>query len=254
MIFDTLLVLVFGAIVGSFLNVVICRYNTGRSLARGRSGCMSCGHQLGWSELVPIASFFILRGHCRHCASRLSWQYPLVELSTALLFYLVWQAGWAWGLTLLGWLIAGLLLVIAVYDLRHKIIPELLVWIFAAAALWWRWQALGAASLRPSLLAGISFFLVFWFIWRLSAGKWMGLGDGKLVLGMGFLLGPVSGLAALILAFWSGAAVGLSLLAVQRLWGSKHSFTIKSEIPFAPFLIFGCFLSWLYGFNIISWF
>ncbi|MBI3273714.1 MAG: prepilin peptidase, partial [Candidatus Colwellbacteria bacterium] len=131
-----------GLIVGSFLNVVIMRHSTGSSVLKGRSRCFACGHVLEWHELIPLASFFIQKGHCRACSTRISWQYPIVELLTGMLFFLVWlkatESGimnyesWFinYGLLVTGYWLSffSLLIVIAVYDFRTKIIPDRFVY------------------------------------------------------------------------------------------------------------------------------
>ncbi|MFA5291257.1 MAG: prepilin peptidase, partial [Candidatus Paceibacterota bacterium] len=125
----------FGLVIGSFLNVVILRYQTGRGLS-GRSGCFSCGKKLNWYELIPILSFFFQRGRCRGCQSKISWQYPIVELLTGLLFALIyWHLAGAWPEVIFYCLIASLLIVITAYDLKHQIIPDQFVFAFILLSL-----------------------------------------------------------------------------------------------------------------------
>lgn len=231
---------ILGTVVGSFLNVIICRFHTGVSIG-GRSRCLSCGITLSPRDLIPLASFIFSRARCRSCKSGISWQYPLVELAAGVLTALV-----AWkflplgfssppadaGRALLYLAILYLLILISAYDLRHKIIPNLFVYSFVALALAHRLATAG--FLWIDILAGPLFFLGFAAIWYFSGGRWMGLGDAKLAAGIGFFLGLHAGLDALILAFWIGGAVSLVLLFLGR-----TSFTLKSEIPFAPFLILG---------------
>ena len=85
------LIFVFGTIIGSFLNVVILRYGTGKSFAKGSSQCFSCGKKLSWYELVPILSFLFQKGKCKGCGSKISWQYPLIETITGVLFLLIFN-------------------------------------------------------------------------------------------------------------------------------------------------------------------
>lgn len=228
----------FGLLVGSFLNVVVLRLNTGRSIARGRSKCFSCGKTLGWRELIPLLSFLVQRGKCKACDARISWQYPAVELVTGVLFALVaWRFDYSYigPLVIFPLVIVSLLLVITVYDLRHKIIPDTLVYPFIVLALLHQHVFLGGLHLSSAdFLAGPVLFSFFALLWLVSGGKWMGFGDAKLVLGLGWLLGAQVSINAMLLAFWSGAIVGLALLYLKR-----QSLTMKSEIPFAPFLIFG---------------
>ncbi len=219
-----------GVILGSFLNALLFRYNTGRSVARGRSQCMHCGHTLFATDLVPLLSYLYLRGKCRYCLSRLSVQYPLVEAAAGVLSVLVFvrtpeALPFALGMVL--WLT---LLFIFVYDLRHKIIPWEASALVSAAALlvifltgpsWW---ALAAGPVLAAPLFGFSL---------VSGGRWMGWGDGILELGLGWMLGLTLGLTAFVLAFWSGALVGVLLMLISK------RVTMKSEVPFAPFLIFG---------------
>lgn len=240
---------ILGAIVGSFLNVVIYRYHTGRTVVGGRSECMSCAKTLHWFELVPIFSFLLQGGRCRGCFSRISWQYPLVEILTGALFALL---AWRFGLSpllLLYFFIASLLVIIAVYDLRHKIIPTAPVWLFVAASL--LAQLITAPLLLTAVLTGIGLAAFFAALWFFSRGRWMGFGDTKLALGMGILLGFPAGVSAIVVSFWLGAGVGLMLVFISGLSRRGKSVTIKSEIPFAPFMIIGLLLTWLFGLNVL---
>ena len=127
MVFLPIIIFGLGLIIGSFLNVVILRLNTGRSIAKGRSACPRCSNTLSWYELIPVFSFLGLRGKCRSCKAPISFQYPLVELLSAIIFVLLYSKiflveGFSF-LTLLSFVfactVASLLLVIFVYDIRH---------------------------------------------------------------------------------------------------------------------------------------
>ncbi len=238
-----LLAFVFGTIIGSFLNVIIYRFHTGVSVG-GRSRCLSCGMKLSSRDLIPLASFIFSRARCRSCKSHLSWQYPFIELAAGVLTALVaWKflplgLSSSWGeivRALFYLVILYLFILISAYDLRHKIIPNLFVYLFVVLAFTVRFMTTGSLSL--DFLAGLFFFLGFAAVWYFSGGRWMGLGDAKLAAGIGFLLGLRAGLDALVLAFMIGGAVSLILLFL-----GKTSFTLKSEVPFAPFLILGALI------------
>jgi len=160
--------------------------------------------------------------------------------------------------------IASLLIVIFVYDVRHMIIPDEMVVFLTAASLvlvWYRQGSLDA--LFVAMLSGLGMAAFFGAFWLVSRGRWMGLGDAKLAFPLGVLLGPIASISAVVLSFWIGAAVSLLLLALQKLFRAGMSRThgwvrgktrlpfshvplrMKSEIPFAPFLILG-FLSAYY--------
>jgi leader peptidase (prepilin peptidase)/N-methyltransferase len=263
----------FGAIIGSFLNVVIFRLNTGRK-PTGRSACLSCGKTLGVLELVPIVSYLALAGRCKKCGSHISIQYPIVEALTGLVFLLLFftfkdallaQSGIGHLAFVVSLILASLLIAIGVYDLRHKIIPDILVFLFigfGACVAIARFILISQAGIFQylDLAAGPLFFFFFYVLWRYSNGTWMGLGDGKLALGIGLCLGFTGGLSALILAFWSGAVVGLALIGIERvlprisLKKGRNAITMRSEIPFAPFLILGMALVFLFHIHVLSFF
>jgi len=244
---------VFGLIIGSFLNVVIIRFKTERSF-NGRSSCMTCSKKLAWYELIPLVSFFGLKGRCRTCKTKISIQYPIVELISGLFFTLIFlkfqdifyintigfSISYAYYTTMF-----SILLVIAVYDFKHKIIPEILslvVGIFAFFGLFFFQDYLFIPHIPKILefLSGIFLALPFAFFWLVSKGTWMGLGDAKLALGLGWLLGFTHLLSGTVVAFWLGAIVGLILIIFSKKYG------IKSEIPFAPFLVLGMFIAFLF--------
>jgi prepilin signal peptidase PulO-like enzyme (type II secretory pathway) len=255
-------IFILGTIIGSFLNVVIYRFNTGKSITRGRSICMSCNRTLMWYELIPVLSFLISSGKCRRCRSIISHQYPLVEIISGLMFVLVsyhflpilsYSQGMFITLLVASMSAFSLLLVITVYDIRHKIIPDPLVYAFIVVSFVFMFinQTPGGSLFTlPSvthILAGPALAIPFALLWLLSRGKAMGLGDAKLILGIGFMLGMTAGLAALILAFWTGSVVG-----ILALFMGHRKFNVKSEIPFAPFLALGAVIAFLFNLTIFS--
>ncbi len=222
----TVILFVLGTIIGSFLNVVGLRLNSGLSLG-GRSHCSSCRNKLNFWELIPVFSFFLVKGRCRKCRARISWQYPLVELWTGLVFVTV-------PLSLLP--VFGIYILITIYDARHKVIPDSLVYPAIILSLIGALTHLGTYTLID-FLAGPILFLFFISIWFVSRGRAIGFADAKLVLSIGLLLGGALGFSAIIWGFWAGALCGLLLLI------SRKNITMKSELPFAPFLIFGAWVS-----------
>ena len=260
----------FGLVIGSFLNVLILRW--GAKSLLGRSSCMSCGTVIPWYDLVPVFSWIFLRGHCRHCKSVISVQYPLVEAGTGVIFALIGAAPIQLSFKVLALPIAALLLAIAVHDLYTTVIPDLWVWTLNALALLSVFLSQYSILHTPySLLAGpIAAFPLF-AMWYVSGGRSMGLGDAKLALSIGWLLGVQGGITTVFLAFILGALVSIPLLFLSSdvftrfiqllipayaFHNERLGFTMKSEIPFGPFLVASCFLVWfahMYGLEIALW-
>lgn len=254
------LIFILGTIIGSFLNVVIYRLNTGRTMVRGSSMCMSCGHKLRWFELIPILSFLVQKGKCRTCASRVSFQYPTIEIITGLLFVIIaikfipilYFSVWLYVVFFTLFLaIFSILVIIFVYDLRHKIIPDKLSYSFSALSLLVLIISLllfGSSLVWANVLnifAGPILALPFVLIWFFSKGRLMGLGDGKLILGIGWLLGLSSGVFSLVFSFGLGAIVGLILVLLSK----NKKMNMKTELPFAPFLIIGVLVTFVFNFD-----
>ncbi|MEK7208626.1 MAG: prepilin peptidase [Patescibacteria group bacterium] len=268
-----------GTIVGSFINAATLRFRV-RSL-RGRSFCPACGETLHWFELIPLASFFIQNGRCRACSSRISRQYPLVELTTGLVFaaifwkhlpalvssgYSVIQLFSYESLVLvLELLVWSLLMAISVYDLRHKIIPDALVYGFLFFSFL---VLLSTSNFQLPTFNSLNFwsgFLLaapFAAVWFFSRGRAMGLGDAKLVLSFPWFVGLPLGVSAVVLGFWLGAFVAalgfllkaassFSLLrALPALNAALVRLTMKTELPLAPFLALGLFLVYVFGWDV----
>jgi leader peptidase (prepilin peptidase)/N-methyltransferase len=259
----------FGIIVGSFINALSFRFNTGRRFFSpqgmgGRSRCMQCGHTLHSIDLVPLFSFLFLRGKCRYCGSRISWQYPLVEALAGALaagVYLANPSVLAFAFWFVVWMT---LLFVVLYDIKHKIIPWSCSLLLIALALFGLLFDLVGPTFSdvphffiPSLwllLAGPLLALPLFLLSLVSGGRWMGWADSLLELSLGALLGLSAGATALCLAFWSGAIVGIVLLMLSHIFSRLHFFryTIKSEVPFAPFLIFGAALAYFFHVDFFS--
>jgi leader peptidase (prepilin peptidase) / N-methyltransferase len=249
-------IFVFGLIIGSFLNCLIYRLafpNFSLKNLRGRSFCFHCKHLLGWQDLIPVLSFLFLKGNCRYCRKPISWQYPLVEISTAIIFLLIYNLEFAifqFPTIIYYWTISSFLIVIFVYDLKHYIIPDKMIYPAIILAGVYNLQSAIVnefSILKFSVLSAIGAAGFFLFIVWVSRRKWMGAGDIKLAFLMGLFLGWPNILIALLLAFYIGAIIGLGLI----LFGLKN---LKSEIPFAPFLITGTFLALFWGSELINWY
>jgi leader peptidase (prepilin peptidase)/N-methyltransferase len=227
--------------IGSFLNVVAARVPLRRSVAHGRSACMSCGAQVAWYDNVPLVSWLLLRGRCRACAGRIGWVYPAVELGTALLVAgCFWRFGVSWEAAI-GALFACVLVAISAIDVAHRIIPNRIVLPAAVVVLAARtlvdpsveWLAAGLGASLFLLLAALAY----------PAG--MGMGDVKLALLLGFATGrsvPV----ALMLGMFSALVPSVVLLV-------RHgSAARKMKIPFGPFLALGGMLAFLWGDSLLD--
>lgn len=248
--FVAIVAFIFGVIIGSFLNVYIYRLHTGKSLM-GSSHCLSCGTDLKPYELIPLFSYLALLGKCRTCRSYIPNRYFLVEILTGVLFVGVVLTV-ADVVTMLHTLFfVSVLVVIAVYDLYHMIIPDELVTALLCTVIssqlylhiiglplevfWWN---VGAA------LLGSLFFLL---LWRVSKGTWIGFGDVKLIIPLALYVGYASVFSMIVLSFWIGAIVGVLIILIQKLKRLREphrrflpgELTMKSAVPFAPFLILG---------------
>lgn len=225
-------VFLFSVAMGSFLNVVVIRLNNDENPLKGRSLCPKCRHQLSWKENIPLLSFVWLRGRCRWCHSPISWQYPLVELAAGLLGGLIfWQMlsrGLGFGMAVYAVLAGLALLGIFVSDLVYQTIPDQLSYFAGGLAL----IRLLVAKDWPFLVAGLAAGGFFLFLHLITRGKGMALGDVKLAVALGWLLGGWRTVIALYVAFLTGAVVGVALIFLK-----KKRF--GQVIPFGPFLIWG---------------
>jgi len=251
---DYLAAFVLGAIVGSFLNVVMLRLRSGMSFVIGTSQCLSCGTKLRWFELIPIVSFLIQRGRCTTCHAKLFYQYPLVELTSGLVFVLVLgrsgilllpdvSSVMVFVLSLVFWSVA---LVIAGYDARHKIIPDELSILLGLIGIIFAFTDTGVPAI-VSISCGFTAALFYGALWLVSKGKWMGLGDAKLAFGLGTFLGWPMVVLGNLFGFWIGAIWGVIFMLTGK-------YNRKSELPFGPFLIIGAFIAYYAGDILLEWY
>ena len=244
-------VFLFGLVIGSFLNSVIYRLEVGGSIARERSRCPKCGHILAWYELFPLLSFAVQLGRCRACGERISLQYPVVELAAAVLFALGYLSLPAYGragpeLAYLFFVLASLL-VIFVFDLKHYIIPNKVLYPLIVAALFHIFLAAPIFLSAHPFLSALSSAGFFLSIFILSRGEWIGFGDVKFGVFMGLFLGFPNFLVALFFSYVLGALIGGILLLYRRK-------TFKSQISFGPFLIVGTLIAYFWGREIMQWY
>jgi leader peptidase (prepilin peptidase)/N-methyltransferase len=235
-----------GLVIGSFLNVVIARLPERRSLWAPRSACPGCGHAIAWHDNIPLVSFLLLRGRCRACAAPISWRYPIVEASTAVLFALAWifGDGSIVDFTIAAGLLAALV-AITVVDLRYQVIPDAITLPGVVGGL-----AASLVSHRVSFFESAAGVLVggvlFVAVIVLSRGG-MGGGDLKLGAMLGAFLGWKSLLVALFIAVVLGGVTAVTLLSSGRL-------ARKDAIPFGPFLAVGGAMALFWGDAIVTWY
>ena len=255
-------VFLLGLLVGSFLNCVIYRIEKGESFLRGRSYCPHCRHKLLWLDLIPVLSFLFLRGKCRYCRQKISFQYPLVETSTAILFLLLvffpisidgGRTSINFGDLFFYWILVCFLIVIFIFDLKHYIIPDKVIYpAIVVSSIWYLVSGIffnfyTRYEILNTIYSAFGAALFFGTIVLVSRGRWMGIGDIKLAFLMGLILGWPNILVALFLAFLTGAATGVGLIAANKK-------TLKSEVPFGPFLVGGTVVALFFGQNIIDWY
>jgi leader peptidase (prepilin peptidase)/N-methyltransferase len=225
-----------GLAFGSFLNVVAARVPLRRSLLTPASSCMSCGHEIGWRDNVPVLSWLLLRGRCRACHAPIPVRYPLVELVTALLFAgCVWKLGLTADAAVACFLCTALVAVSAT-DIEHRIIPNRIVVPAAAIVL----AANTALHPSPEWALGAAAASSFLFAAALAYPKGMGMGDVKLALLMGAALGRTVAVAMMV---GMVAAVVPSLVLLLR----HGSAARKMRIPFGPFLALGSLVALFAG-------
>ncbi len=262
-------VFVFGLTIGSFLNCLIWRLHSGQSMWN-RSACPKCHEKIIWYDNVPVLSYLLRLGKCRHCGKRISLQYPIVEFLTGVLFVMAFYLNYELQIINYGsgihdslfiiqlfqdpilliqllrdLFIISVMIIVFIYDLRWYLIldivilPSCLLVFFFNLLLGHSWQ-----DMMISGIIGAGFFL-FQFV--ISRGKWIGGGDVRLGLFMGLALGLNNLILAIFLGYIIGSIVSIFLLITgKKQWSSK--------VPLGVFLTVGCLLSLFWGKNILAWY
>jgi prepilin signal peptidase PulO-like enzyme (type II secretory pathway) len=221
------------------------------SITKGRSMCIHCGHKLSWKDLIPVISWLTLRGKCRYCKKDISWQYPIVELASASLLTLsfyVWPLPlntiWDYALFDVWTALFVVLMILFVYDMRWMILPTKVVhtglalsvfFVGSAAAISGDSSLVLSSAVGSVLLGGL-----FWLIYQISKGKWIGGGDVRLGFAMGLFLGWQKVILGLSLA----AYIGTAIVIVTAILGKYHK---RMKLPFGPLLIAGWYIAFLWG-------
>jgi prepilin signal peptidase PulO-like enzyme (type II secretory pathway) len=249
---------VFGCIIGSFINVLIDRGETNEQVVSGRSYCDHCKKSLNAVDLVPVISFISLGGKCRYCKYKLSYYYPIVELTTGFLFALssfqILNTATGRNIELSGLVhvpfLLGIIIVLVIVffaDVKYGIIPLKAVIFGVVISLFWnQFFPLSDTTLFNYFLSGIFSFLSFLAIHLITKGKGMGMGDVIFVFLMGLLLGFPKIVIGFYIAFISGAIISLILIFLKK---KKMK---GGTIPFGPFLVAGTYISLLWGNNILD--
>lgn len=252
-----------GLLIGSFLNVLVYRFRAVESFLWTRSKCSHCQNLIRWFDNIPVLSFIFLGARCRDCKKKISWQYPLVEILTGIIFGFVGakffvSSDWlSWVLTTYYLFIFSILIAILVYDWLYFEILGILLWtgIFGAIVfnLFWdwqnfsSWQSIWNSFTYSGFLAGTAVFSFFFFLVVISREKWMGMGDANLAILLGLFLGWPKIILAFFLAFALGATYGIILIVLRKK-------KMKSQIPFAPFLVAGTMISFFFFSSISAWY
>lgn len=238
-----IMIFLYGIVIGSFLNVCILRIPEGESIVTGRSHCDSCNTKIKWYDLIPVFSYFILRGRCRKCKTKISIQYPMLEALNGILYVLVFYCIGLSLLSVIYCLAVSALLVLSVIDLRTNTIPfgiNIFIFIMGLARL--------ALDYKNFVTYIIGFFAVSFFlylIYLVTKGKGMGGGDIKLMAAAGLLLGW----KLILLAFFLGCIYG-SIIHPLRMKFSKQG----KVLAFGPYLSAGILTAILIGDRMINWY
>lgn len=265
MTFILVCVFIFGLIIGSFINCLIWRLHKKETIL-GRSYCPKCRKQIAWYDNIPLVSFIILKGKCRQCGKKISWQYPMVELAVGILFVIAFLLNYESKIMNYGfavfdfsiildslfiihvlryWFVIAIMVVIFIFDLRWYLILDI-VTLPACVVIFLLNLGLGV-SWQNMLISGIIGSSFFLFQFLVSKGKWIGGGDIRLGLLMGITLGWPMILAALVLAYMIGSIISIALLASgKKSWGS--------QIPLGIFLSTATIIILFWGEFILNWY
>lgn len=261
-------IFIFGSIIGSFLNCLIFRLHSGESML-GRSHCMACKKMIAWHDNIPVLSWLMLLGRCRHCKKGISAQYPIVEAVVGTLFLIAFTVeaqktgpiidpsqfvirNSSFLILLRDWFVISVMTIVFIYDLRWYLIldkvmiPSIVVIFLSDIAVSFT-QAEPLKHLALYLVSAIiggGFFLLQYLV---SKGRWIGGGDIRLGFLIGLILGWPQVLLALSLAYMSGALVGVGLVL-----GGKKS--MGSKLPFGVFLSVACLVCMFWGTEILRWY
>ncbi len=240
----------YGLIIGSFINAA--EYRLFHRLPLGfyrkgvaRSQCLHCEYQLRPMDLIPVVSYLILKGKCRSCQKRISQQYPLVEIATALLFaFIVWVVGWS-AFTLFYLFFAAVLVFIFLYDLKYMLILDVVTVpaIFSVLIV----HFLLGTDMIGLLIGGLVGGSFFAFQYIVSGGKWIGGGDIRLGVLLGVMLGWQLTVLMLFLSYVGGSIISVGLLVTKKV-------TMKTQIPFGVFLVPAGLISLLFGQRLLDWY
>lgn len=234
---------ILGAILASFVGVIVERIHTGATWINDRSRCDACARTLTARDLFPVFSWLMAWGRCRTCGARIPVRHVVVESLTALSFISAYSlVGFSPSLLLI-YLAMLVLLFIVLYDIRHTIVPMRAVLVFIALALGYR-VLVSPEIIGVSLLVAGCAGSVFLLFYLLSKGRAMGLGDTPVVLGLSVLVGPLAVLPGVLFSFWIGAIYGIGVLV-----STPKGHRMGIEVPFVPFLALGFLLAYFSGWN-----
>jgi leader peptidase (prepilin peptidase)/N-methyltransferase len=252
---DLIAAVLFGGLIGSFLNVCIHRLPLKESLLWPRSRCPGCAAMITWYDNLPVLSYVMLRGRCRACRRRISWRYPLVEILNAAGYGLI---VWRFGLSASAFtylLLWSVLIVISFIDLDHMIIPDritipgMVLGLVAGTLLlpnWWD-------SLLGFLVGGGILYFMAWVSPYLFGKEGMGGGDIKLLAMIGAFLGWVPAILTIFLGSVVGSIVGITLMGVRAM-NREARLSFDKPLPFGPFLSVGAVVAIFYGQQILAWY
>lgn len=221
--------------IGSFINVIVTRLDRKGGIFWGRSECTYCYQQLRWHDLIPILSFIFLRGKCRYCKKKISFLYPVGEAGTAIILtsYL-WFNGFSFTFySLIDLAILAVLIALFLFDFKYFILPDKLVLTLISLGLLNHILPNHIGVFGPiffwQLLYGFILSLPFVILYMVSRGRWLGLGDAKLLFALGIIFGFKLGLLAVTTSVWLAAILGIVMMMFHRA-------TLKTALPFGSFL------------------
>ena len=238
-----IMIFLIGISIGSFLNVCIYRIPKKEDIVFERSHCMSCGNVLKWYELIPLFSFLVQGGKCRNCKTKLSVQYPLIELLHGLIYVWIFMAKGFQPESILFCICASVLIVISVIDWRTYEIPfgcNIIIGILGIVRVF-----LNLAHWYDYVIGFFAVSGLFLIIYWITKGRGIGGGDIKLMAAAGLLLGWQNILLSLMIGSIAGSVIHLALMKIQ---GKDR------VLAFGPYLAFGIFTAMLYGNEIITWY